>query len=112
MAAQYEVDPNMLGGEPEQPEEEEQQADGEEEEEEKGTQAPQAVTVTPTGEPLTLKPAAPAAGKGFFESLGALEMAILVLAGVVGLLFLCLLLSYVYSGDGSQVAAVPPTQGL
>lgn len=98
--AEYEVDPNMLTGE--QPEEGQEQ-----------TQAPHTVTVTPTGEPLTMKPAAaPAATEGFFKSLGSLEMAILALAGTVGLLFLCLLLSYVYSGDGSQVAAVPPTQGL
>lgn len=70
----------------------------------------QPVTVTPTAAPVTLKPVAEDA-KSFFRSLGPLELAILVTAGVVGLLFTLLLFSYVYSspGEGMQTAPAPVT---
>ena len=67
----------------------------------------QPVTVTPTAAPVTLKPVAEEA-KSFFRSLGTLELAILVTAGVVGLLFLLLTLSYVYSSPGEGMQTAPP----
>lgn len=107
MASEYEVDDALLGG----GEEEDQQTtdppiDGDDAPDDGG------VTIQPTGPPITLRPAA-AASASFFETLGPLEMAILAVAGTVGLLFLCLLLSFVYSGEGNgMVAAVPQTTGL
>lgn len=67
----------------------------------------QPVTVTPTAAPITLKPVAEEA-KSFFRSLGTLELAILVTAGVVGLLFMVLILSYVYSSPGEGLQTAPP----